>query len=116
MIALHTESLTVPPRRTLLPQSQRLILFAALVLGLAGCADMSPTQQRMASGTLIGAGGGALIGAMAGNAALGAGIGAAAGLAGGYLYEKYKESQQKAYAEGYQQGRSAERSKQKKKD
>lgn len=114
MIALHTEPLTAPPRRTLLPRCPRIALLGALALGLASCADMSSTQQRMTSGTLIGAGGGALIGAIAGNAALGAGIGAAAGLAGGYLYEKYKESQQKAYTEGYQQGRSAERLKPKK--
>jgi hypothetical protein len=50
-------------------------IFAIIVCGLAltGCADMSATQQRAASGTLIGAGGGAVIGAIAGNAALGAG-------------------------------------------
>jgi hypothetical protein len=60
---------------------RRLILAAAAVASLAGCPDMTPTQQRALSGTAIGAGGGAIIGAIAGNAGFGAGIGAAAGLA-----------------------------------
>ena len=60
---------------------KKLILTATvLTVALAGCADMTTTQQRALSGTAIGAGGGAVIGAIAGNAALGAGIGAAAGL------------------------------------
>jgi hypothetical protein len=70
---------------------KKLILAAAVVvLPLAGCADMNPTQQRALSGTAIGAGGGAIIGAMAGNAGLGAGIGAAAGLAGGLIFDQVK--------------------------
>jgi len=56
-------------------------------LPLAGCADMTQTQQRALSGKAIGAGGGAIIGAISGNAGLGAGIGAAAGLAGGLIYD-----------------------------
>jgi hypothetical protein len=92
-------------------------IFAASILafGIAGCAGMTPTQQRMTSGTLIGAGGGAVIGALAGNAAMGAGIGAAAGLAGGYLYQKYKENQAETYAEGYRQGQASAQSKKKQK-
>jgi len=66
---------------------RRLVLAAAVMVSLAGCADMTPTQQRALSGTAIGAGGGAIIGAIAGNAGLGAGIGAAAGLAGGLIYD-----------------------------
>ena len=60
---------------------------------LAGCADMTPTQQRALSGTAIGAGGGAVIGAIAGNAGLGAGIGAAAGLAGGLIVDQSRRNQ-----------------------
>jgi hypothetical protein len=59
----------------------------------AGCADMTPAQQRALSGGAIGAAGGALIGAATGgNAGAGAAIGGAAGAAGGYLYEKNQES------------------------
>ena len=84
---------------------RRLILAATLLaVPLAGCADMSPTQQRALSGTAIGAGGGAIIGAMAGNAGLGAGIGAAAGLAGGLIFEKVKRDQASSYNAGYQAG------------
>lgn len=81
--------------------------FAIMVCGLAlaGCSNMSPTQQRAASGTLIGTAGGAVIGAMAGNAALGAGIGAAAGLAGGLIYDKVKKDEHSAYEQGYSAGR-----------
>ncbi len=61
-----------------------LAAVAATVL-LAGCSNMSPTEQRAVTGTGIGAAGGAVIGALAGNAGLGAGIGAAAGLAGGLV-------------------------------
>ena len=60
-----------------------LLLAASLTIGLAGCAGMTSSQQRMMSGTGMGAAGGAVIGAMAGNAGLGAGIGAATGLLGG---------------------------------
>lgn len=73
-----------------------------MALPLAGCADMTPTQQRALSGTAIGAGGGAVIGAIAGNAGLGAGIGAVAGLAGGFIYDKVKKDQAASYSAGYQ--------------
>jgi hypothetical protein len=85
---------------------RRLILAAAAVASLAGCADMTPTQQRALSGTAIGASGGAIIGAIAGNAGLGAGIGAAAGLAGGLIYNQVKQGQASSYQAGYQAGAS----------
>jgi hypothetical protein len=56
--------------------------------GLAGCANMTPAQQRALSGGAIGAAGGALVGAAVGKPATGAAIGGATGAAGGYLYEK----------------------------
>ena len=72
---------------------KKLILVAAIaVVSLAGCADMTPTQQRALTGTAIGAGGGAVIGAIAGNAGLGAGIGAAAGLAGGLIVDQSRRN------------------------
>ncbi len=73
-------------------------------LPVAGCADLTPTQQRAITGTGIGAAGGAVIGALAGNAGLGAGIGAAAGLGGGLLFDQAKRSQASAYRAGYASG------------
>lgn len=72
---------------------------------VAGCAGMSPTEQRTLSGGAIGAGGGALIGAIGGNAGLGAVLGGAAGLAGGYLWDQHKQSEADAYQRGYHDGR-----------
>lgn len=75
------------------------VVCAALLLN--GCAGMTDTQQRAATGTLGGAATGALIGAIAGNAGMGAAIGAGVGALGGYAYGKHKE----AVNEAYQQGR-----------
>ena len=77
------------------------------MLLLAGCADLSPTQQRALTGTAAGAAGGAAIGAIAGNAGLGAAIGAGAGLAGGLLVDQVRRSQQSAYQQGYAAGRNS---------
>jgi uncharacterized membrane protein len=68
-----------------------LLVVATLVIG--GCSSMSPTTQRVISGTAIGASGGAIIGWAAGSPAAGAAIGAGAGAVGGLLvdqYEKYR--------------------------
>jgi len=73
-------------------------------LALSGCAGMNDTQQRALSGTVIGAGGGAILGAIGGNAGLGAAAGAAAGLAGGLIYDHVKKDQQSAYDQGYTAG------------
>ena len=78
----------------------KIIIILALIVALTGCAGMSDTGQRTVSGSLIGAGGGALIGAIAGNAGMGAAIGAGIGAAGGFLYGKHKESEKAAYERG----------------
>jgi hypothetical protein len=83
--------------------------FITLLLGIAGCADMSPSSQRMVSGTMVGAGSGAVIGAIAGNAGMGAGIGAGAGLLGGYLYDQHEKSKQQAYEQGYAEGQQGKK-------
>ena len=72
----------------------------AAALGITGCADMTPGQQRALSGSAIGATGGAVIGAIAGNAGKGALIGAGAGLLGGMLVNEYDKSQQAAFQSG----------------
>ncbi|MBV9653073.1 MAG: hypothetical protein JOZ42_00780 [Acetobacteraceae bacterium] len=76
----------------------------AVTLPLAGCAGLSPTEQRALTGTGIGTAGGAVIGALAGNAGLGAGIGAVAGLGGGLLFDQAKQSQARSYDKGYAAG------------
>jgi len=62
-----------------------LVVFLALV---AGCANMSTTEQRVLSGGAIGASSGAVIGALAGSAALGAAAGGGAGLLAGFIYDQ----------------------------
>jgi len=86
-------------------QMKRTFTALVLALAVAGCSDMSSTQQRALSGTAIGAGGGAILGAIGGNAALGAVAGAAAGLAGGLIYDSVKKNEQSAYQQGYSAGR-----------
>jgi len=63
---------------------KNLMLLATVVVPLAACADMTPTQQRALTGTAIGAGGGAVIGAIGGNAGLGAPPGRAQGCWAGF--------------------------------
>ena len=90
----------------------RMRKFAPLalvaMLGLGGCSNMSAEQQRVMSGTGIGAAGGAVIGAIAGNAGVGALIGAGAGALGGYIYNQSVDARQRAYNQGYQAGRASE--------
>jgi uncharacterized membrane protein len=71
-----------------------LVLVAALVVGISGCADMSSGEQRTLSGAGIGAAAGALVGELAvGRPMAGAAWGAAAGAAGGYLYDRHEKSE-----------------------
>ena len=85
---------------------RKTAITAVVILGLAGCGDLTTTQQRTMTGGLGGAAGGAVIGALAGNAGMGALIGAGAGAAGGYLYDRHKQSEQQAYERGVQTGRT----------
>jgi hypothetical protein len=86
---------------------KKLLLFAAVTILLAACADMTPTQQRALTGTAIGAGGGAAIGAIGGNAGLGAGIGAGAGLLGGLLVDRSRQAQDAAFQQGFAAGQQS---------
>jgi outer membrane protein OmpA-like peptidoglycan-associated protein len=73
-----------------------LTAAALVIAGLAGCADMTPTQKGTAQGAGIGAGLGALIGAATGGskgAAQGAVLGGAVGAGGGYLWSKKMQDQ-----------------------
>lgn len=71
------------------------IASAILILCLlvSGCANMSPTEQRVLSGGAMGAAGGSLIGLAAGSPAIGAAVGGGAGLLGGFVYDQYQKSQ-----------------------
>jgi hypothetical protein len=84
---------------------RKTAIAAAGLLGLAGCGDLTATQQRTMTGGLGGAAGGAVIGAIAGDAGMGALIGTGVGAAGGYLYDQHKQSEQRAYERGVQSGR-----------
>jgi osmotically inducible lipoprotein OsmB len=62
------------------------LIFVVTLLATAGCANLTPRQQRALSGGAIGAAGGAALGAVTGGSpALGAAIGGAAGAATGAL-------------------------------
>lgn len=75
-------------------KTSKLVLAFCLVGGLAGCANMSSTEQRTLSGAAIGTAGGALIGGLAsGRPLTGAAIGAVAGTVGGWLYDRHKKSE-----------------------
>jgi hypothetical protein len=90
--------------RSIFMKSRILLLIC---IGMAGCSDMSTTQQRAVSGTAIGAAGGAVLGAIGGNAGLGALAGAGAGLAGGLIYDSVKKNETAAYQQGYSAGASS---------
>jgi uncharacterized membrane protein len=76
--------------------TRKVTLILVLVLALSSCAEMTDTQRRAGTGTVVGAAGGAAIGAMAGNAGMGAAIGAGVGLLGGLIYDQNR----KAYERG----------------
>lgn len=64
-----------------------LLLVVALV-ATAGCANMTPRQQRALSGGAIGAASGAAIGAIVGGSpVIGAAVGGVVGTAAGALWE-----------------------------
>lgn len=67
-----------------------VVIAAALML--AGCASMSDTQRRTATGAGTGAAAGALIGSFSANAGKGALIGAGVGALGGYLYDQNRKN------------------------
>ena len=66
-----------------------LILVASIILPVAGCTNMSKTQQGTLSGGAIGAGAGLGIAALSGgNLWVGTTVGAGAGALTGYMISK----------------------------
>jgi len=76
----------------------------ALVCMIAGCADMTQTQQRTLTGAAGGAAAGGIIGAIAGNAGVGAAVGAGLGATGGFLLGQHNEAVNRAYEQGRASG------------
>jgi hypothetical protein len=76
----------------------------ALGAMLAGCADMTQTQQRTLTGAAGGAAVGGIIGAAAGNAGMGAAVGAGLGGTGGFLFGRHNEAVNRAYEQGRASG------------
>jgi len=71
-----------------------LICTVASIAVLSGCANMSDTQRRTATGAGVGALGGAAVGAIAGgHAGTGAVIGAGVGALGSYIWSQHMEKQ-----------------------
>jgi outer membrane protein OmpA-like peptidoglycan-associated protein len=77
----------------------KVIPIIVMLMVLAGCASMTPSQQGTAQGTAIGTGvgaaTGAAIGALAGDAGIGAAIGAGVGAVGGYVWSSRMEEQKR---------------------
>jgi outer membrane lipoprotein SlyB len=78
-------------------RSLRPALLLVAGLGLASCADLTPTQQSTGIGALGGAALGGVVGSFSGNAGLGALLGAGVGGAGGYLYGQSQQQRQQPY-------------------
>jgi uncharacterized membrane protein len=84
----------------------RLAAVAAAAVALAGCADLTPREQRAMTGAAAGAAGGALIGSMTGSWGWGAAIGAGVGAAGGLLTDHVVTEREAAYNRGVAAGRA----------
>lgn len=87
---------------------KKIIIVTATTLAIAGCSNMSNTEQRTLSGASIGAAAGAVGTAIFhGNPIWGAVGGAAIGAASGYAYDAYKKEQAAEYNSGYKAGKSS---------
>lgn len=86
---------------------KKIIAIAATAVAIAGCSNMSNTEQRTLSGAGIGAAAGAVGTAIFhGNPIWGAVGGAAVGAASGYIYDAYKKNQAAEYNSGYNAGKN----------
>ncbi|MGE0808401.1 MAG: OmpA family protein [Burkholderiaceae bacterium] len=82
-----------------------LVVVLAASLGAAGCANMTDTQRRTATGAGIGTAAGAVLGGAVGGgrgAGTGAVIGAAAGAVGGYIWSNRMEEQKRTMEQATQ--------------
>jgi uncharacterized membrane protein len=87
---------------------KKIIAITVATLAIAGCSNMSNTEQRTLSGASIGAvAGGVGAAIFHGNPVWGAVGGAAVGAASGYAYDAYKKNQASEYNAGYKAGKSS---------
>ncbi len=86
--------------------NKSIVLLAAATLAIAGCANMTETQQRTAIGTGVGAAAGAALGSVFGGSGgatrTGAVLGAAAGGIGTYIWSNRMEQQKQAMQQATQ--------------
>ena len=86
---------------------KKVIAITAATLAIAGCSNMSNTEQRTLSGASIGAvAGGVGAAIFHGNPIWGAVGGAAVGAASGYVYDAYKKEQASEFNAGYNAGKT----------
>ena len=86
---------------------KKIIAITAATLAIAGCSNMSNTEQRTLYGASIGAvAGGVGAAIFHGNPIWGAVGGAAVGAASGYIYDSYKKEQASEYNAGYNAGKN----------
>jgi uncharacterized membrane protein len=74
-------------------QNLKISATLAAALLLAGCASMTDSERRVATGAGAGAATGALIGSFSANAGKGALIGAGVGALGGFVYDQNQKRQ-----------------------
>jgi uncharacterized membrane protein len=74
-------------------QNLKISATLAAALLLAGCASMTDSERRVATGAGAGAATGALVGSFSANAGRGALIGAGVGALGGFLYDQNQKRQ-----------------------
>ena len=80
----------------------KLLAICALAFLLGGCAGMTPGEQRMLSGGVIGAGAGAALGAITGGSpGVGAAVGGAAGVVGGAIINQMHRDDYDRYHRPY---------------
>ncbi|MCZ7565611.1 MAG: glycine zipper domain-containing protein [Burkholderiales bacterium] len=84
--------------------NRTLILSCVVAGALAGCANMSDTEQRTLSGAAIGTAAGVALGAITGEWAWAVG-GAAVGAASGFIYDQQRQREQRAFEQGVQEGK-----------
>ncbi len=77
-----------------MPSKLRVAIMALCLLGLTGCADLSPTQQRMLSGGSIGSAVGIGVAVLTGGCLpCGGSVGSLVGTGLGYAYDDYMDGQ-----------------------
>lgn len=83
----------------------KTVLTAVVARSVASCSDMSPTRQRALTGTVGGAGIGAVAGAIGGYAGLGAAVVAGAGLLCGLVFDQHRRAEDRTFQQGVAAGK-----------